>query len=1402
MITATFVPLDDDLFTGSSDTEPHQVNPADTQTAVTFSPSPPKACETIYFIATVSAVPPGGGTPSSGTVTFYDGDAVLGTGTYAGSGKWTVSTFSLSGGTHSVTAVYGGNADYNGNTSPAINVMVAKTNSATTVTTLAPNPSTFGDPVTLRATVTGGCGTPTGVVFFNDGGVTIGTATLNASGVGDLVAYDFTAGAHELSAVYHGNDTYGESSSGIYTHTVDKADTETTVTSSLNPSEYGEYVTFTATVVPDPVRPGSTTPTGLVTFWVDGMPMGQGLLDGAGQAIFITAELAATESTCWWPVLWDCNWPSVWWWHTPHSVTAEYESDANYSTSMGDLEVAGYTNGQYVNRAATTTVITWDPSPSSVYGEFVTFTAEVKRTTPGIGTPTGKVVFSGWGDNFEASLFAGNNEVTFIPMEPHNVGGVAVKAEYHGDDNFQFSEVTVNHTVNKAATTTELQDLLGETDYGQDAQFTVSVKVDEPGSGTPTGTVTLTISPGPPGSIAEELPGNPVVTIVTNTIEPGEHDITAEYGGDDNFLDSDTTADPITHTVNKTDSETTLESSANPSAFGQSVTFTATVEAAGLGLFAPISPTGTVTFTLGTVGVVTRPLDGSGVATVVTDTLPADTHEITAEYGGDGNFKPSEDSLRQTVNTIATTTELSGPSSSAVGAPVTFTATVSETLSGDPVTSGDVTFYDGVKELATVTLNGSGQATYNTSSFSAGLHPLKAVYKGTENFQASTSQRLYHTVTAAGSNTALTSSPPSSVFGQTVTFTATVTAGVTPLTSGQVTFYDGATTLGSDTLDASGKATISTSTLAAGAHTIKARFEGNADYGPSEGTLSYTVDKANTTTSITSDDPDSSVVGQPVPVNFTVVANAPGSGTPTGNVTVSDGTVSCTGTVADGTCTLIPTTASTTPKTLTATYAGDSNFETSSDTEPHTVNKAATTTTVTSSPPSSLPGDSVTITALVTAVAPGSGTPTGNVTFKDGITPIAGCSGVSLSGGSATCNTTALVALGAHTLTADYTNVDGNFNNSSGATTHNVSDKPADLSVTKADSPDPVNVGDNLTYIINVANHGPESTDVTLTDTLPPQVSFVSAPTCTHDGSALGGVVTCDLGTMNNGGSATVTIVVNVPLTTPAGTVLRNTARVIGTRPEPVPDPHPNTSIAETTVYRSPRRGDCNGDYAVDLADIWAIVRDIFDPTFQGTSGCDANKDRQVDAGDVPSTVLIMLNGLNAGGMGGDLNTATEGPALTLPDQVPAVPSGLVTLPVSFAANGHSITSLAFSVDYDETWLALDPTDRDGNGIPDAVIFSLPGEFSYSVTFDEGDADGEVDVFIGDISPPLTSLSDGPIAFMILNVDSSPGGTQGAVRFSLDPAASFGDTSGQSVPGTATPTGRYQHQIYLPLVFR
>ena len=126
---------------------------------------------------------------------------------------------------------------------------------------------------------------------------------------------------------------------------------------------------------------------------------------------------------------------------------------------------------------------------------------------------------------------------------------------------------------------------------------------------------------------------------------------------------------------------------------------------------------------------------------------------------------------------------------------------------------------------------------------------------------------------------------------------------------------------------------------AVGNRTLTATYAGDASYNGSSDTEAHTVNKADTVTTITSDNPDSSAVGQNVTVAFTVAASAPGAGTPTGTVTitVSGGTETCTGTLAagSGSCTLALTVPGS--RTLTATYNGDTNFNGSTDTEPHTV---------------------------------------------------------------------------------------------------------------------------------------------------------------------------------------------------------------------------------------------------------------------------------------------------------------------------------------------------------------------------------------------------------------------------------------------------------------------------------
>src|SRR5439155_12524430 len=131
--------------------------------------------------------------------------------------------------------------------------------------------------------------------------------------------------------------------------------------------------------------------------------------------------------------------------------------------------------------------------------------------------------------------------------------------------------------------------------------------------------------------------------------------------------------------------------------------------------------------------------------------------------------------------------------------------------------------------------------------------------------------------------------------------TITVRSVATP--TGNVTVSDG--TVNCVGTVAAGTCTLTPTT--AGAKTLVASYAGDANFGgsTSEG-VAHTVTTASTTTAITSDPPDPSVVGQAVTVNFTV--NDTG-GPPTGTVTVSDGTVNCVGTVAAGSCTLPPTTA-------------------------------------------------------------------------------------------------------------------------------------------------------------------------------------------------------------------------------------------------------------------------------------------------------------------------------------------------------------------------------------------------------------------------------------------------------------------------------------------------------------
>ncbi len=173
------------------------------------------------------------------------------------------------------------------------------------------------------------------------------------------------------------------------------------------------------------------------------------------------------------------------------------------------------------------------------------------------------------------------------------------------------------------------------------------------------------------------------------------------------------------------------------------------------------------------------------------------------------------------------------------------------------------------------------------------------------------------------STTTVTSSPDSSDFGEMASLTATVSGGAgTP--TGSVSFTDGATPLGSVSLNVMGMAVLSTSGLAVGPHTIGAAYGGDSTYATSSGSDPHTVVKADTALSI-SDAPEPSIQGSSVTITASLSVVAPGGGAPSGTITVTaTNSTGCTITLAATSCAL--TFTATGLQTINASYGGDGNF--------------------------------------------------------------------------------------------------------------------------------------------------------------------------------------------------------------------------------------------------------------------------------------------------------------------------------------------------------------------------------------------------------------------------------------------------------------------------------------------
>jgi hypothetical protein len=443
--------------------------------------------------------------------------------------------------------------------------------------------------------------------------------------------------------------------------------------------------------------------------------------------------------------------------------------------------------------------------------------------------------------------------------------------------------------------------------------------------GTPAGPTAVDVSSG-------------TATLELRLLSAGTHTVQGLYQGNDRFQGASTS---LSQAIGQAQTSTQLDASASEATPLDDITFTATV---ALAPPAAGSASGRVRFTSGTTDLGTAGVDALGRATLVTR-LAAGEHSVVAAYEGTSDIGGSTSpGVAVAVRKLATNSTLSAsvPSPSLYGQNVVFTAIVSSP-SGSAPSGGLVRWSIGGVEVGRVALSG-GQASYSPTQLSAGDHTVVSTYEGSTSFEGS-SASLDHTVRKATTSAAIQSPSPSpSVYGDAVTFTATVSAesGAPPAT-GEVSWRVDGAEVSREALASSGRTTYTApQTLGAGAHEFTLHYLGYRNFVESRSQpVTQNVAKAPTATAL---EPNGtlSTYGQALTLVATVSASF---GTPEGTVTftadgVSLGSADLNGGRASLTTAVLPAG----DRAITAAYAeGDNHLASGAPPVSHRVEPAPLT---------------------------------------------------------------------------------------------------------------------------------------------------------------------------------------------------------------------------------------------------------------------------------------------------------------------------------------------------------------------------------------------------------------------------------------------------------------------------
>jgi len=356
-----------------------------------------------------------------------------------------------------------------------------------------------------------------------------------------------------------------------------------------------------------------------------------------------------------------------------------------------------------------------------------------------------------------------------------------------------------------------------------------------------------------------------------------------------------------------------------------------------------------------TSGISPNPTSSETTLTLTATNSAATGASVLTVTGTSGSLTATATVNLTVVSYSSTTTLTSSLNPSIYGQAVSFTATVTAGA------TGTVQFYiDGSAFGSPVTLASGSATSGSISSLATGTHAVTGVYSGDTNYSGSTGTLSGgQVVSLASASVNVASSLTPSVYGQPVTFTATLSGefglikGRNPPAkpqdvSGSVT-WSSDTGCGTTAVTAGnpGTATCTTTALPTGTGTITATYSGDSNHTGSSGTLSQSVNQASTTTTLTSSS-NPSIVGQSVTFTATVTATAPGSGTPTSNVIFYDGdtllgSVSLT---PAGQAAYVTSTLALGSQSIQALYSGDTNFLGSNSTVLEQQVNSATTVTL------------------------------------------------------------------------------------------------------------------------------------------------------------------------------------------------------------------------------------------------------------------------------------------------------------------------------------------------------------------------------------------------------------------------------------------------------------------------